>query len=401
MTRTIIHFDLDAFFCAVEEQRDPSLRRVAFAVGGRPGERGVVASCSYAARQFGVRSAMPMTRALALCPGLIVVPGRHSAYRAASAEVMTRVRAVTAQVEQLSIDEAFLDVSNLPSPGFEIAARLQATIRDELGLPCSLGVATNKLVAKIATDVGKSAARGPDAPRAICVVPPGDEAAFLAPLPADALWGVGPKTAARLAELGLRTIGDIAHRPEAELVQLFGQRGYELARHARGLDDREIVTTHETKSVSREATFARDVRDGAVLRETLHEQAARVARDLRQEGLCGATVKLKLRWPDFTTLTRQITLPEPTDDATLIAAQAVRLLEQTWKAGHPVRLIGVGVSSLGVPVRQLTLWDAVAAAQAEEKRKRVEAALEELRVRFGEDVVRRGDVDPRNSDKGE
>ena len=401
MTRTIIHFDLDAFFCAVEEQRDASLRGVAFAVGGRPGERGVVASCSYAARQFGVRSAMPMTRALALCPGLIVVPGYHAAYRVASAEVMTRVRAVTEQVEQLSIDEAFLDVSNLPSPGAEIAARLQATIRNELGLPCSLGVATNKLVAKIATDVGKSAARGPDAPRAICVVPPGEEAAFLAPLPAAALWGVGPKTAARLAELGLRTIGDIARRPEAELVQLFGKRGYELARHARGLDESEIVTTHETKSVSREVTFTRDVRDGAVLRQTLHEQATKVARDLRHEGLCGATIKLKLRWPDFTTLTRQATLGEPTDDAAVIAGEAVRLFEQTWHAGRPVRLIGVGVSGLGIPIRQLTLWDALAAARAEEKRKKVETALEHLRARFGEDVVRLGDSHSRGPSKGD
>lgn len=388
--RTIIHFDLDAFYCAVEELRDPALRGVPFAVGGRPDERGVVASCSYAARQCGVRSAMPMARAVALCPHLIVVPGRHAAYHAASVEVMARVRALTPQVEQISIDEAFLDVSDLPAPGAEVAAQLQATIRAELGLPCSLGVATNKLVAKIATDVGKAGARGPAAPCAICVVPPGEEAAFMAPLPAGMLWGVGPKTAARLAEMNVHTIGDLARLPEAELARLFGKRGHELFHHARGLDDREIVTAHETKSISREVTFARDVRDGALLRRTLHEQAAEVARDLRAEGLSGATVKLKLRWPDFTTLTRQATLPEATDDAAVITAQAVRLLEQAWTPGRPVRLIGVGVSGLGVPVRQLTLWDALAAAQAEEKHQRVTAALDELRARFGDDVIRRG-----------
>src|SRR5262245_61933816 len=197
--RTIIHLDLDAFFCAVEEQRDPSLRGKPFAVGGRPESRGVVSSASYAARRFGVRSAMPMSTAVRHCPDLIVVPPHHLAYRAASQQVMERLHTITPLVEQISIDEAFLDVTALGEPGQTIAARLQATIRDELGLSCSLGVAANKLVAKIATDVGKSLVRSGQMPQAICVVPPGDEAAFLAPLPTTALWGVGPRTAEKLA----------------------------------------------------------------------------------------------------------------------------------------------------------------------------------------------------------
>jgi DNA polymerase-4 len=208
--RTIIHLDLDAFFCAVEEQRDPSLRGKPFAVGGRPESRGVVASASYMARKFGVRSAIPMAQAVRLCPELLVVSPNFAAYRAASRQVMERLHALTPLVEQISIDEAFLDVTALAEPGNALAVRLQATIRDELALSCSLGVATNKLVAKVATDVGKSLVRSGKMPQAICVVPPGEEAAFLAPLPATALWGVGPKTAEKLAELGMHTIGDIA-----------------------------------------------------------------------------------------------------------------------------------------------------------------------------------------------
>jgi DNA polymerase-4 len=224
MPRTIIHVDLDAFYCAIEEQRDPALCGKPFAVGGQPGERGVVASCSYTARQFGVRSAMSMARARALCPQLLVVPSRHSAYRAASVAVMERLRSVTPLVEQLSIDEAFLDVTALvaasqaslthqthvaqaPHAGRVLAEQVQQSIRRELGLSCSVGVASNKMVAKIATDYGKAAMKTGQSPAAISVVPAGDEAAFLAPLPVGALWGVGPKTEAQLATLGIATIG--------------------------------------------------------------------------------------------------------------------------------------------------------------------------------------------------
>jgi DNA polymerase-4 len=385
--RTILHLDLDAFFCAVEEQRDPALCGKPFAVGGRPEERGVVSSCSYAARQYGVRSAMPMSRAVALCPGLIVVSSHFPAYRAASAQVMARLRAVTAVVEQISIDEAFLDVSALAQDGAQLAARIQASIRNELELPCSLGVASNKLVAKIATDVGKSAARGAGSPNAICVVPAGQEAAFLAPLPSSALWGVGPKTAERLAGMGIHTIGEIAAWPEADLARRFGKHGHDLARHARGIDDRPLVTSHTAKSISQETTFAQDVRDADTLRRTIQTQAAEISRKLKRDSLVCTTVKLKLRWPDFTTPTRQATLHEPTDQAEAIGEVALRLFEQIWRSGLPVRLLGVGVSGLGAPPRQLSLWDA-APADSEQQR-RIRAALAALRERFGAGVVRR------------
>jgi len=384
VSRKVLHLDLDAFYCAVEEQRDPALRGKPFAVGGRPEERGVVSSCSYAARKFGVRSAMPMSRAVRLCPSLIVVPARHKAYGEVSRQVMERLHALTPLVEQISIDEAFLDVSDLSEPGEVIARRLQEVIRDEFGLPCSLGVAANKLVAKIASDVGKAAARSGGPPNAIQVVPSGQEVEFLAPLPVMMLWGVGPKTATRLEELGIKTMGDLARWPEADLARRFGKVGHELSRHARGLDDRPIVTTREAKSISQETTFVRDIRDGVLLRRTLRSLADQVGRRLRQEGLSGTTVKLKIRWPDFTTPTRQTTLQQPTDQDDVIYTVALKLFEQIWKTSQPVRLIGVGVSGLGPRSRQLGLWE-TDAARAE----RLQAAVDKLRERFGEQAVKR------------
>jgi DNA polymerase IV len=389
--RTIIHLDLDAFFCAVEEQADPALRGKPFAVGGRPEGRGVVASASYMARKFGVHSAMPMAQAVRLCPNLLVVPPNFATYRAASQQVMERLHALTPLVEQISIDEAFLDVTALSEPGDALAVRLQATIRDELALSCSLGVATNKLLAKVATDVGKSLVRSGKMPQAICVVPPGDEAAFLAPLPATALWGVGPKTAEKLAELGIHTIGDIAAWPAADLARRFGQHGEDLARRARGSDNRPIVTERATKSISQETTFARDVTDRATLERTLREQATEIAQKLRREDLMGTTVKLKIRWPDFTTPTRQLTLPQPTDEIEAIAEAALRLFGQIWTGEQAVRLIGVGISGLGSPPRQLSLWDipVVPTPQEQARQQRVEAALAAIQSRFGAGAVRR------------
>src|SRR5512138_3587203 len=188
MPATILHLDLDAFFCAVEETRQPQLRGKAFAVGGKPDERGVVASCSYAARQFGIRSAMPMARAVRLCPGLLIVPGRHRIYGEVSKQVMARLRTITPAMEQISIDEAFLDLSVVNTTPESVARKLQGEIRDQLGLPSSIGIASNKMVAKIATEVGKKAARGGGPPFALTIVPAGEEERFLAPLPADMLW---------------------------------------------------------------------------------------------------------------------------------------------------------------------------------------------------------------------
>ncbi len=385
MPRTILHLDLDAFFCAVEENQNPSLRGQPFAVGGKPDERGVVASCSYAARQHGVRSAMPMGRALRLCPDLVIVSSRHSLYGQVSRQVMEILRGLTPLVEQISIDEAFLDISSLPQSPEKAARDLQARIRDELHLPSSIGIAGNKLVAKIATEVGKKAAKGGSPPFGLTLVPPGEEAAFLDPLPAEMLWGVGPKTAEKLARLGLRTIGDIARWPEDDLVRRFGENGRDLSRHARGMDNRPVQTEHEIKSISQEITFSRDTADDAKLESVLREMSAQVGRRLRREDLAGTTVKLKLRWPDFTTLTRQVTLPTPTDQDEEIAETALTLLRKYRPKGQAVRLIGVGVSGLGPPIRQLGLWDGDA-----EKQRKLQDALDALHEKYGEKSVTKG-----------
>ena len=387
--RTILHLDLDAFYCAVEETRNPALRGKAFAVGGKPDERGVVASCSYAARRNGVRSAMPMSKALRLSPGLIIVPGQHRLYSEVSKQVMDILHTVTGLVEQISIDEAFLDISDIREAPEHLAHGLQNRIRDELQLPCSIGIASNKLVSKIATEVGKALAlkrikeQGlAEPPNAITVVGFGDEATFLNPLPADMLWGVGPKTSVRLTELGIHTIGDIAKWPEREMLRLFGENGRELSRHARGIDDRPVETERETKSISQENTFTRDVRDDKLLQKTLRDMSAEVARQLRKNNLAGKTIKLKIRWPDFTTLTRQTTLNNPTDQETEIAEAVLELLKMVRKPNQAVRLIGVGVSGIGAPIRQLGLWDVDT-----EKSRKLQEAVDNLQEKYGKDVI--------------
>ncbi len=393
MPRTILHIDLDAFFCSVEENHTPALRGRAFAVGGKPQERGVVASCSYAARRMGVRSAMPMSRAIRLCPGLVIVPSRHGMYSEVSRQVMGILRAQTPLVEQISIDEAFLDISDIQQDYEHFGRGLQARIRDDLHLPCSVGIASNKLMAKLATEVGKALALQKikaeglvEPPNAVTVVGFGEEAAFLDPLPADMLWGVGPKTSARLSELGIHTIGDLARWPEYELVRLFGENGRDLARHAKGIDDRPVVTEHETKSISQEVTFSKDVRDDKVLEQTLREQSSEVARQLRRNNLAGKTIKLKIRWPDFTTLTRQVTLNDPTDQDDVITRNAIELMRAVRKPNQAVRLIGVGVSGLGAPIRQLGLWEV-----DNERSRRLQQAMDTLNEKYGRDIIRKGD----------
>jgi DNA polymerase-4 len=390
MVRTILHLDLDAFFCAVEELHDPSLHAKPFAVGGRPQERGVVASCSYAARRFGIHSAMPMSRALRLCPNLVVISHHFGNYREMSEKVMERLHQVSPLVEQISIDEAFVDVSDLQDPPLEIARTLQSRINRELHLPCSVGVAGNKLVAKIATEVGKKSAQKGEPPNAITIVPPGHEATFLEALPVNLLWGVGPKTAAKLYGYGIHTIGELADRPVADLIRWFGENGREMSRHAQGMDDSPVETEHEVKSISQETTFARDVHDDKVLADTLRELAAQVGRRLRQADLAGLTIKVKLRWPDFTAVTRQLTLPQPTDQDEEIYAQALNLLTKVRSKGKAVRLIGVGVSGIGTPIRQLELWGV-----GSEKARRLQKALDDLQAKYGRNAIQRG---PRRMD---
>lgn len=384
-SRKIIHLDLDAFFCAVEELRKPELKGKPFAVGGRPEARGVIASCSYAARMFGVRSAMPTGMALRLCPDLVLISSDHAHYSQYSQQVMEITGRFSGLIEQVSIDEAFLDVSDMPRTGVEVARELQQAIRQELDLPCSLGIASNKLVAKIATDVGKAGHRSPTPPCSILEVPAGDEAAFLAPLPVRALWGVGPKSAARFESLGIHTIGDLANEPEINLVKMFGKYGYDLSRHARGIDNSPIEPEHDVKSISQETTFDRDVDDRDRLMQVMRDQAENVAYRLRKHGMTAVTVRVKVRWPDFSTQSRQMTLPQATSQDMVIAKAAHSLFDSLWDGQRKVRLIGVGVSGLQSEIWQPSLWD-----NPDDKERRLLAAVDELKGRYGRKIVQRG-----------
>ncbi len=385
-TRKILHLDLDAFFCAVEEQLNPELRGKAIAVGGQPDERGVVASASYPARAYGVRSAMPMGQAIRLCPHLIVVGSTRGAYSERSRAVMAILRDTAPDVEPLSIDEAFLDVTILPQPIETIARALQKRINDELELPCSLGGATNKMLAKTANTVGKAQGPTDKPPNAITIVPPGAEASFLAPLPIRRLWGVGPKNAETLSQLGLTTVGDVANWSEAALTARLGKLGADIWRRAQGIDFRPVMTEHEAKSISKEMTFARDVADEAALKLTLRRLSDGVGRQARKAGLAGTTVKIKLRWTDFTTLNRQVTLDQPTDMDSEIYALAARLFDQVWVEGRPVRLIGVGLGGFSQPNKQMGLWED---RDGEEQAEELQSALDRLRDRFGETMITR------------
>ena len=383
--RLILHLDLDAFFCAVEEIKDPQLCGKAFAVGGSPSGRGVVTSCSYPARKKGVRSAMPAVQALQLCPELILVSRNHRDYNHYSRLVMDRLKSFTDQVEQISIDEAFLDITDLgPSPR-EFGMTLQSTIQNEIGLPNSIGIASNKLVAKIATDVGKMAAKGEGPPNAITIVPPGEERAFLAPLPVDMLWGVGPKTKGRLAIFDIQTIGDLAVYPEIELAKKFGKHGYELSQRAQGIDQRGIVTERGVKSVSNEQTFLHDLGRKSELIEHIKVLSRQVSSRLQKENLRGKTIQIKLRWSDFTTLTRQTTLSQTTNDFSVISGTAAELFDQVWEEGQMVRLIGVGVHNLDTGAHQLGLWDTET-----QKDLKIQETLQELQEKYGENVISRG-----------
>ena len=365
-TRAIVHLDLDAFYAAVEVLENRELADKPLLVGGRPEDRGVVATASYPARAFGVHSAMPVARALALCPDAIVLPVRHSLYRGYSRRVMAILHETSPLVEQVSIDEAYLDLTDQVTAweeAIKMAKELQSRIKEEIGLSASLGVAANKLVAKVASDRDK--------PGGLTVVQPGEEAAFLAPLPVRVLWGVGPVTAEKLAEMGVTTVGELAGFPEDVLRDRFGRNGVAMAPMARGVDERPVVTEHEIKSVSQEMTFSRDLTDPEALRQQLWAMSQGVARRLKRKGLAAETVAIKLRYSDFVTLTRQMRLSVPTDHEREIYRAALALLQRAWQRERrstaradrrvsklppkPVRLLGVAGRGLTRPVGQLSL----------------------------------------------
>ena len=390
--RWIIHADLDAFFASVEQLLDPRLKGKAIIVGGSPQARGVVASASYPARRYGVRSAMPVARALRLCPQAILVPARHGVYGEHSQRVMSILREITPLVEQVSIDEAFLDVSGceaLWGPIERITQLIRRRIDAECGLPVSIGAASNKLVAKIACDLGK--------PEGLIVVAPGDEAPFLAPLSIERLWGVGQVMGARLRDLGIETIGQLATWPEEQLVQQFGEAGHGLFRGARGIDTGSVHLTREQRSMSKEVTFARDVSDIATLQRTLLQMSDSLAAGLRREHLVAETVRLKLRFPDFDTITRQQHMASPTDQADTIYALAIDLLRRNLARGQQLRLLGLAVSGLiEEGGYQLSLLDS-----SDQKQIRLSRAVDQIRERYGRGAISRASLlrRPRHEDE--
>ena len=366
---------------AVERLDDPALIGVPVIVGGRPEVRGVVASASYEARKFGVHSAMPTAQALRLCPQAVLVSGHRDRYAEMSDRVMAILGDYTPLVEPISIDEAFLDVTGTEAhygPPAQLAHTLQDRIERELRLSASLGVAANKLVAKIASDYRK--------PHGITVVPPGEEAAFLAPLPIRRLWGVGEVTAASWRSWASRrsAIWRVSRSKNCALALAHTARGCGAPR---GIDDSPVTPEHEEKSLSREETFAQDSSDPTLLRRELLRLSESVASRLRRHGLAARTIGLKLRYADFTTLTRQATLAEPTDSGPVIYAQVLALFEAAWDRRRAVRLVGVGASNLEQPVRQLRLFE-----QEDRRQAQLDAALDRIRGRFGNDAIQRASL---------
>ena len=380
--RTILHVDLDAFFASVEQRDRPELRgRPVVVGGGTPDQRGVVSAASYEARRFGIHSAMPLRTAGALCPEAVFLPVDGRKYQAVSREVMTILRRYTPLVEPISIDEAFLDVTAsraLFGDGPAIGRAIRAAILAEVRLTASVGVARTKLVAKIASDLRK--------PDALVVVEPGTEAAFLAPLPIQRLWGVGERTAAALSELGVTTMGQLAELPSDLLVRRFGRHGATLADRARGIDDDPVGDGDAVKSVSHEHTFDVDTNDPVLIDKTLLAMADGVASRLRSAGLKAATVHVKVRDSAFRTITRQRTLPEPTDLAEPIWKTALELARPELRGIH-VRLLGIGTSGFAER-EQMTLF-AEEAAGVDGRRRRATEAADAVRRRFGDRAMTR------------
>lgn len=341
MTRTILHVDMDAFFAAVELLRRPELRGRPVVVGGsgNPHSRGVVSTASYEARAYGIHSAMPLRTAHQKCPHAVFLPVDFDAYSAYSRKIMAILREFTPLVEPLSLDEAFLDVSGHPEDPRALAEEVRRKIAEATGLTASIGIGPNKLLAKIASGLHK--------PNAVSEIRPDTMTAMLHDLPSTVLWGIGPKTAARLEEaLGVRTVGDLQRVPLKDLQDLLGPRwgGY-LHRICRGEDDSPVVTDWEPKSLSRETTFQYDTRRRDTVVRTIAELTADVVEDLRQGGYRGKTVTLKIRYHDFATHTRALTLPALTDDPETVRRTAIGLLDR-FTLDRPVRLVGVRVSGL-------------------------------------------------------
>lgn len=378
----IIHADMDAFYASVEIRERPELRNRPVAVGGSAEGRGVIAAASYAARKFGVRSAMPTSTALKRCPDLVLLPVHMSLYAEASRQIHAIFARYTPLIEPLSLDEAFLDVGaseRLFGSAMVIARRIKQEVHEELGLVISMGVAPNKFLAKIASDLDK--------PDGFVEVVVDRVQAFLDPLPVSRLWGVGRVTGATLQKQGIHTIADLRRQPQAVLRRWFGEHGQQLWRLAHGIDKRPVVAEHEAKSISHETTFARDIADPETLRAVLLGLTEQVAWRLRRHGKCGRTVQLKLRFDDFRTVTRARSLRDATDATQVIWHTASRLLDRELAQGiPPLRLLGMGVSGFdeGTDSRQSDLFASVAT-----EGEAVDRIADDINTRFGGKMLQR------------
>jgi len=371
---TVVHVDMDAFYASVEQRDDPRLCGRPVIVGG-PSRRGVVLAASYEVRRFGVRSAMPMAEALRRAPQAVVVAPRHDRYAQVSDEAFAVFRRYTPLVEPLSLDEAFLDVTAsraLFGDGEAIARAIKRDVRGELGLTASAGVAPCKFVAKVASDLRK--------PDGLVVVAPGAEAAFLAPLPVERMWGVGPKTAPRMRRLGYETLGDLARADAAVLERELGSWGTEVSRLARGEDGRAVVPDSLARSIGAEQTYDEDLVGADAIAPTLLQHAGRVAQRLVRSGLSARTVALKIKYSDFTLRTRRTTLPEPVQDTDTLHRAALDLLSRVPLADRSVRLTGLSVSGIMEAPSPTLFPDARA-----EKRRVLEQVAADIAERFGDE----------------
>ncbi len=379
--RALLLVDLDAFFASVEQLDHPEWRGKPVIVGGRSDRRGVVSTASYEARAFGVHSAMPSATAERLCPDAIWTSSHFDRYHELSAQVMGILKDESPLLEQMSIDEAYLDVSPGRYTGEDpvaIAARIQARVA-ELGITCSIGVATGKAVAKIASDMDK--------PRGLTVVYPGGEAAFLAPMDVRAMPGIGKQSAERLRRIGIRTLGALADTPLDKLTPLFGVNAQAVRDRARGIDPREIATESEVKSVSHERTFATDLVTREEIEDAIDMLGPMVGRRLRKKGLAGHTVTIKLRYADLSRRTAQKGLPANVDDETVFIPVAKRLIDEIWRPGDSVRLVGLGISGFEAHDEQLGLFadEELPAGNAE-----LLSAADKIRDKFGDGMLKFG-----------
>ncbi len=377
----ILHVDMDAFFAAIEQRDNPDLRSKPVIVGGL-GMRGVVATASYEARKYGVGSAMPMAEAKRRCPQGVFLPADHHKYQLESIKLMALLNSFSPLVEPLSLDEAFLDLSGMDwlyQDEVDLARKIKQAIFNTLDLTASVGIAVNKFLAKLASDLQK--------PDGLVIIRPGEEERILADLPVKKMWGVGKVTAGLLEQMGIMTIGQLASADIKLLNKHFGNSAQELLLLARGLDDRAVVPNHEPKSVSNEITFEHDVTDEEIILIELQALAEKVGWRLRSINNTGYTITIKVRFKTFQTITRSITLPEPSNLDEVIY-QAVKQLFEKIKPAQPIRLLGVSVSNLNKYSKQLSLF----AEKDNLRRAAVTEAVDSLKTKFGKNIIKRGSL---------